>query len=300
MKLIIKSIAGFIFILCSWHTYGDILCPSSIKIGDNDSSVTVGTAAGVDHKATLRSELTKDWAICHYNFRPFQWPEAGGFDSSKGHLASFSNNRFPLKGYRDLSPPGRIGFGAMAVMMTIPGLSMLPLSIDAFSRADQTTLRCPTRKSVIYVDDDDAYMNDADKTGDVGWRGMSYSTPAKVYEYLSSEVNRCVYITPANTAVYFPRQKRADNRDLTTNLNRTGFIRQWGMTEYKCNQICDRDCREEGLTPDASNVWDNIPFGRSGYSSEDAMRLQVRKDEMINKYKACENSCKTRLDCHRF
>jgi len=54
----------------------------------------------------------------------------------------------------------------------------------------------------------------------------------------------CVYEYPQVVYVSFPRQTRADNRDISVNLNKTGFYRVYDMNKSIWGNICEQTCRD--------------------------------------------------------
>lgn len=55
----------------------------------------------------------------------------------------------------------------------------------------------------------------------------------------------CHYAYPAVVSVEFPRQRTVDNRDVSTNLDKTGFYRVYDLNAALWKQVCARDCGED-------------------------------------------------------
>lgn len=85
------------------------------------------------------------------------------------------------------------------------------------------------------------------------WHSVNYRRKAVDVEISEVQSSRgqprrfnvtCYYEYPKRVKVDFPRQTRADNRDISTNLNKTGFYRVYHMNNNLWRQVCTRDCNE--------------------------------------------------------
>lgn len=116
-----------------------------------------------------------------------------------------------------------------------------------------------------------------------GWHSTEVETAAT--DVIISEVESvrgkprrfdvtCYYPYPKTVSVDFPRQTRPDNRDISTNLPKTGFYRVYDMNATLWGQVCHRDCEENLTLPSGTGAIDGASYNAAVNSCTNACKAR--------------------------
>lgn len=241
---------GVLLVLCGFASttaaQAEISCPTSYRLevaASPAANTTVGPGPENKHRSNVTAQLTSSKAIC--SVRPpkelrftvvhtaVQLP---GNESTKYFSHPWEESRGLIskliEGKPKKASPTQVTTASVLTHGAYPGAPVNGLEV-VFDCATQPAVQVRTSSGTWQATSASAIPVDVTLAEAPSLRGSP-----RLFDVT------CHYEYPAPVSVDFPRQTRSDNRDISTNLNKTGFYRVYDMNAELWKKVCARDCSD--------------------------------------------------------